>query len=411
MMVTFSRRQFIRSVLLSGASLLSAGSLGFGGIFSSKATPSIHQRRVLADLHVHPMLDAWIERSPLAVKFPFLAKIAETEFNPTYVKWKACHRAGIDLMCVAHFNVFDEWLSMPTDPNPEAPANTIYMMDLLEQELNYPAAPYAQLARNHKELSKILQIRRGDKGYRIAVLHALEGGHALGGSLKSLECFARRGVALITITHFFNKGIASSPNAYPFFPDASSRWSNQGLSEFGAEVIKEMEKHGIIVDVTHATSAAVADILRVAKKPLVATHSSVRTLGDHPYSLFDEHIQEIARGGGIIGIILYPYMLSNYGGVKAAKNHGSLRDAVRSIRYVAKICGTHKHIGIGSDFAGYIDGPKEMTQLDEIDKLRQLLIKEFDKDETIVEDIMANNAIDFICKNWRSGLGSKIKCE
>ena len=407
-MTNISRRKFIHSTFLSCAGFLSTGFLepilGCISALPSKIAPPTHRRRVLADFHVHPTLNAWVRRSPLAIKSPFLAKIAEKMFNPTKIKWETSHRAGIDLICVAHFNVFDEWLSMPTDPNPEAPANAMRMIDLLEQELSGPAAKYARLVRNHKELYDLLQVRRSNIDFRVAVLHTLEGGHALGGSLEPLKLFARRGVALITITHFFNKGIATSPNSFPFFPDANSRWPNQGLSEFGSEVIKEMEELGIIVDVTHASSTAIEDILRVATKPLVSTHSSVRTLGDHPYSLFDEHIQEIARRGGIVGVILAPWLLSNYSGMHVVKDFGSLRDVVRTIRYVTKVCGTHKRVGIGSDFAGYIKGPKEMIYLGEIDKLRKLLLIEFDNDETIVEDIMANNVIEFLLKNWRSGI-------
>jgi membrane dipeptidase len=407
-MTNVSRRKFIQSTLLSCAGFFSAGSLdsilGCISVFPSKVTPPTHRRRVLADLHVHPTLNAWVRRSPLAVKHPFLAKVPEKMFNPTRITWETSHRAGIDLMCVAHFNIFDEWLSMPTDPNPEAPANTIRMMDLLEQELSGPAAQYARLVRNHNQLDDLLQVRRSNKDFRIAVVHTIEGGHALGGSLEPLKLFARRGVALITITHYFNKGIATAANTFPFFPDANSRWSNQGLSEFGREVIKEMEKLGIIVDVTHASSTAIEDILCAANKPLVSTHSSVRTLANHSYSLFDEHIQEIALRGGIVGVILCPYWLSNYSGEQAVKGHGSLRDVVRTIRYVTKICGTHKRVGIGSDFAGYITKPKEMIDLGEIDKLRKLLLLEFDNDETIVEDIMANNVIKFLQNNWRSGV-------
>ncbi len=407
-MALISRRQFIRSTLLSGAGILSAGS--FGSIFGcASSCPSQiklpqHGRRVLADFHVHAMLNEWNSHSHIAVKSPFLAALAKSIFNLTSANWKTSHHAGIDVMCATHFNVFDEWFSMPTDPNPEAPINTLRMMELLEQELAGPAAPYAKLARNHKELEQILEIRYGSQDYRIAVMHTLEGGHALGGELESLAEFARRGVALITITHFFNKGIATAPNSYPFFPDGNSRWPRQGLSEFGREVIKKMEELGIIVDVTHTTSTALEEVLRVAKKPLVATHSSARALGDHPYSFFDEHIQEIARRGGIIGVILYPHVLSNFSGVAMAMQYGSLGDVVRTIRYVTKICGTHKCVGIGSDFSGYIRGPKDMTCLGEVDKLRKLLLIEFDNDEPIIEDIMANNVIRFLQDNWRSGI-------
>lgn len=407
-MTNISRRQFVQKAILSCAGLLSVGALDplLGNVsgYSKKIRPPTHSGRVLADLHAHPTLDSWNRRSPLAVKSPALAGIAEKVFNQTKVKWKTCHQAGVDMVCAAHFNVFDEWLSMPTDPNPEAPANTILMMDLLEQELSGPSEPYARLARNSKELEKVLKVRKGHKDYRVAVLHTIEGGHALGGSLEPLPMFARRGVALMTITHFFNKGIATTTNAFPFFRDTNSRWPNQGLSEFGREVIKEMEKLGVIVDITHASSTSVEDILRVATKPLVATHSSARTLGDHPYSLFDEHIQEIARHEGIIGIIIYPYVLSNYSGIHIAKDRGFLRDVVRTIRYVVKICGTHKRIGIGSDFAGFITGPKDMSRLGEIDNLRKLLLEEFDRDESVVEDILANNVIEFFLRNWKSGI-------
>jgi len=403
-MTTLSRRQFIRSTLTGMLSTTAFSSwLGCAANCVSRSAPPRHGRRVLADLHVHAMLNDWNARSPLAVKTPLLGKLAEKFFNSTKVTWESSHRAGIDLMCVTHFNVFDEWLSMPTDPNPEAPANTLFMMDLLEQALAGPAAPYAKLARNHRELETLLRARPGEDHFRTTVVHTLEGGHALGGNLEPLKEFARRGVALITITHFFNKGIASAPNAYPFFPDNNSRWPAQGLSEFGRDVIKEMEALGIIVDVTHTTATALAEVLRESNKPLVATHSSARTLGDHPYSFYDEHIQEISRRGGIIGVILYPYALSNFSGEHAAKKNGSLHDVVRTIRYLAKICGTHKCIGIGSDFCGFITGPKEMTCLSEIDKLRQLLLQEFGQDEQIVEDIMVNNVINFLQKNWQSG--------
>ncbi len=402
------RRDFLRLGLASAAGMLSAAPLatffGCGSSCPSNVPLPKHGRRVLADLHVHPMMNDWLDRTPVAVRSPLLGEVAKNFFNTTYTSWETSHQAQIDLMCVAHFNVFDEWLSMPTDPNPEAPATALRMMDILEEELRKPeVARYASFAKNSRQLSDLLG-RKGTPEYRVAVVHALEGGHALGGSLDAVDLFARRGVALITLTHFFNKGIASSPNAYPFFPDAGSRRANQGLSEFGAEVIRKMESAGIIVDVTHTTSTALAQILKVATKPIVATHASARTLGDHPYSFYDEHIQEIKQKGGIIGVVLYPFVLSNFSNEETVKEHGSLHDVVRTIRHICKICGTHKNIGMGSDFSGFIVGPKEMSCLGQIDKLRDMLMTEFGNDQTIVEDIMANNVLDFLQKNWTSGV-------
>jgi membrane dipeptidase len=327
-----------------------------------------------------------------------LAKSVKSMLNMTDVSWKTSYEAGVDMLCVAHFNPFDEWLSMPTDPDPEAPAHTNRMINLLEEELRrVEVAKYAVLVRNAQELKERTDIRRGDVRFRTAVIHSLEGGHALGGNLEAVEEFAKRGVAMVTVTHFFHKGIGSAGNAYPFFPDSNSRWPNLGLSEFGRSVVRKMKELGMIIDVSHGTSATVQDILCEVSGPVVATHVSARTLGDHAYSLYDEHIQEIAQRGGVIGIILMPYWLSNFSSEEEALSNGALLDVVRTAVYLAKLVGA-EHIGIGSDFAGYIPGPRDMSCLGEIHKLRVLLEDEFG--EAATDRIMAQNVIDFLVKNW-----------
>jgi microsomal dipeptidase-like Zn-dependent dipeptidase len=398
------RRRFLQRWIAAGLGCASSGMAGALLGCSSGCPRSLpgprHSGRVLADVHAHPLMNSWIKQSAYG-QVPFLSESAEGMFNKTAISWKSCHDAGIDLLCVAHFNVFDEWATMPADPSPEAPRHTVQMMNMLEDELAGDASPYAKLAKNAEELQGILGNRRGDPSYRVAVIHAIEGGHALGGDLHELEHFARRGVALMTVAHFFNKGIASAANAYPFFVDCNTGWPHQGLSEFGENLIHEMERLRVIVDVTHATSTAVESILNIARRPLMASHSSARTLADHAYSLFDEHIAAIASCGGFVGIPLYPYMLSNYATLSEAEEQGSLMEVVRTIRHVVKICGNdHTHVGIGSDFAGYIPHFKEMGCLGEIDALRNRLLTEFGRDESVVEDIMANNAINFILKTW-----------
>ncbi|MGB5894798.1 MAG: membrane dipeptidase [Ignavibacteriaceae bacterium] len=399
-----SRRKFIRSSTLAGAGLLSGLSLGsLTGCSSANncMNPVKKHKYVLADIHNHPHLSDWIWNSPIATKIPMAADIARGFFDKTGTSWKTSHEAGIDLICVSHFNLFDEWVTMPTDPNPVAPANAFRMMDSLEKELDGPEAKYTKLIRTPEDFNNHFNNRynKSDPNFRIAVLHSLEGGHALGGSLEPLKDFARKGVVLITLGHFFNKGIASAPNAIPFFPDANSPRPHQGLSPFGREVICEMEKLGIIVDVTHATSTALEDILNVSTKPLIATHITAKTLGDHAYSFHDEHIKEIVQRGGMIGIPLYTYMLANYINVQEVEKYGSLKEVVRTIRYVVKITNSFKNICIGSDFGGYIPHLIDMNSLCEIEKLRVLLLKEFGSEE-IVENILAKNVIDFIGTNW-----------
>ncbi|NIV14172.1 MAG: hypothetical protein GWN62_23735 [Aliifodinibius sp.] len=414
-MKTISRRQFIRNGLCSVGGFLSLSQFGLIGCASrcpkaiSAENRKNRSRRVLADLHVHPLMESWLSRSPQLIQLnemvPGADKVLFQALNQTEVTWETSHQAGVDMMCVAHLNAFDEFASMPTDPNPDAPRQTLRMIEMLERELEGPAKPYARLARNAKELEYITTLKKKNlKEYRIAVLHAFEGGHTLGGSVEPLKEFAKRGVAMIAITHFFNKGIATSANSIPYFPDNQGLRAKRGLSEFGLEVIEKMEELGIIVDVSHGTSTTVEEVLTCAKKPIISSHSAARTLGHHPKSLYDEHIQEIANKGGIIGVILMPYWLSNYSDATISSEEGSLDDVVRTIRYIYKICGNdHKSIGIGTDVAGFIPPPRDIKCHGNIELLRDKLWKEFE-DVNIVEDIMAQNAINFFIKNWQSGL-------
>jgi microsomal dipeptidase-like Zn-dependent dipeptidase len=393
-----------REFLAAGARALAGAALSGPLLWLEGCGPPPHLTdrslpRVLADLHVHAGINQWNRQTPLGIQYPGIACLAEKRFNRSGMKWQDCYDAGVDLLCVAHFNAFDEWLSMPSDPDPETPARTIRMLDLLESELASEVAAYAQLVANPDQLQRLLAVPKNSPEWRMVVVHTVEGAHALGGRLDMLEPLARRGVAMITLTHFFNKGVASSVNAYPYFPDANSSWPTVGLSGFGRELIAEMERLGIIVDVIHATSTSIGDILKVATRPVVASHSSVRALSDHPYGLIDEHIEEITHRGGLIGVILDPYLLSNYGTLHDADSQGTLRDVVRTIRYLVKLVG-HEHVGIGTDFAGFIGPPRDMNRLSQIGRLRAMLLEEFG-DEKVVTDILANNAIRFLLQNWR----------
>jgi microsomal dipeptidase-like Zn-dependent dipeptidase len=359
-------------------------------------------------MHLHPGLNDWNLHTPLGVQLPSLTKKINKAFNTTVANWQDMHAAGVDLVCANHFNVFDEWLSMPTDPSTEAWRHTIEMIDLFEEIIRTSATQYAEIVTTPARLSELLDRNENPKNedYRIAVMHALEGGHALGGEIANLDAAAARGVVYITITHFFFKGIASAANSFPFFPDANAMQAKIGLSEFGSAVLQRMRELGIIIDVTHCTPKALDDVLKTFDGRILSSHASAHTLGDHPYGHYDEHLQQIARDGGLVAVILYPYILNNYADYSLAKSYGSLSDIVRTVRYLYKIFGGHKHIAIGSDFCGYTTGPNDMRRISRIYRLREMLMREFDDDEVIVNDIMVDNGIRFILENWQRGTGA-----
>jgi membrane dipeptidase len=402
----WSRRRFLAAAGRAAAGLTLTTGLA-PGLLSGCAAPRRFLPpppgggRVLADLHVHMGMQAWLATTPVGLASPALLGTTNREFNPTATTWAELHGAGVDLVCVAHFNVFDEWVSMPTDPSAQAPVHTHRMLDLLEETLRGPAAPYATLAPTPDALEALLDRRMEDDDHRVAVVHSLEGGHALGGDPARVEEFARRGVAYVTLTHFFHKGLSSAPNSFPFFPDANAAWSPLGLTGKGREMVAELQRCGVIVDATHLTDHAVADLLACTRRPLLASHASARALGDHPYSFHDEHLQGIVEGGGLIGVILYPFVLGNYGDMESARRHGSIEDTVRTVGHVLKVTGRADAVALGSDFGGYIQGPKEMRSVGQIDLVRRRLIEEFGREQA--EAVLFGNAADFLRRNWGVG--------
>jgi len=113
-----SRRKFIRSSTLASAGLLSGLSLGsLTGCSSANncIQPGKKHKYVLADIHNHPKLTDWIWNSPIAVKIPMAADMARGFFDKTSTSWKTSYEAGIDLICVSHFNLFDEWVNLRRD--------------------------------------------------------------------------------------------------------------------------------------------------------------------------------------------------------------------------------------------------------------------------------------------------------
>ncbi len=129
----------------------------------------------------------------------------------------------------------------------------------------------------------------------------LENGSPVGGSMDRLHAFYDAGVRYMTLCHSRDNQICDS------CASVSGRWG--GLSPFGKEVIAEMNRIGMLVDVSHISDAAFYDVIRCSRKPVVATHSCCRALSDHPRNMTDDMIRALASEGGVIQINFYPLFL------------------------------------------------------------------------------------------------------
>lgn len=168
-----------------------------------------------------------------------------------------------------------------------------------------------------------------------AIFPAIENGYAIGKDLANLARFKEMGVAYITLCHNGSNDICDPARGTP---------EHGGLSPFGREVVREMNRLGIIVDVSHASEETFRDVLETSRRPVIASHSSARALHDHPRNLSDAQLEAIAAAGGVVQVCLYTRFLGPAGKV-------TIMDAARHVDHVVKIAGID-HVGIGTDFDG-----------------------------------------------------------
>ncbi len=214
---------------------------------------------------------------------------------------------------------------------------------------------------------------------RIASLIGIEGGHQIGGNLAALRQFYRLGARYMTITHFKTTEWADSATDDPKYG---------GLSDFGRTVIGEMNRLGMLVDLSHVSPEAMADVLDVAKAPVVFTHSDARALSDHPRNVPDDILRRLPANGGVVMVNFYMGHLSEpyrqWSAARAAEearlksllngqpkaresaiaHWGEAHPAPAAgvglvadhIVHVAKVAG-FDHVGVGGDLDGIDDAP------------------------------------------------------
>ena len=209
---------------------------------------------------------------------------------------------------------------------------------------------------------------------KIASMIGMEGGHCIGNSIAALRMFFQLGARYMTLTHSSNTDWADSATDKPKFG---------GLAPFGEEVVREMNRLGMLVDISHVSPDTMAAVLRVSEAPVIFSHSDARALNDHPRNVPDAILQQLPKNGGVVMVTFVPGFLSpkvnawnkqqeaeqnrlkgQYPGDPAAVKAGvdawakanpapraTIADAADHIDHIKQVAGID-HIGLGSDFDG-----------------------------------------------------------
>ena len=221
--------------------------------------------------------------------------------------------------------------------------------------------------RTAAELGAYAARRRSEPGITAGFL-GIEGAHALEGEVGNVDVLFAAGFRMMSPAHFFDTDVGGSAHGV----------EKGGLTPLGRAVVRRMEEKKMLVDLAHASASTIDDVLAMAARPVVVSHTGVRGTCDNPRNLRDDQLRGIARTGGVIGIGYWP----------AAVCGDDTRAIARAIRHAVSVAGV-EHVGLGSDFDGAITAPFDTTGLPLVTEA--LLAEGFGEDE--VARIMGGNVL------------------
>lgn len=219
---------------------------------------------------------------------------------------------------------------------------------------------------------------------KIGLVPGVEGAHMLNGQMCRVKGLADLGVAYLTLTHF-SKNRAATPSL------GLGANEKDGLSPFGKELVLELNRYGIAVDLAHVNTPGVLDGCKITKAPPLCTHTGVK--GVHPArrNITDEEIHAIASLDGVIGIMFAPHFLCGH--LRASSDC-----IIDHIEYIAKKVGI-RHVAIGTDYDGYIPIPADQRDCRDMVKVTHLLL-EWGYSEEGVKLILRDNALRVLKAAW-----------
>lgn len=275
-----------------------------------------------------------------------LAKSGNLDEKQTMVTLKGLREGGVALQCFADF--------VPTGMFPRGFRKTLsaFMFNKLYKNYQNMMAAHGDIL---FPVLKAEDIDRAGADGKIGVLLTIEDGGVLGDELANVKKYYDLGVRLVTLTW-------NHPNAIGYPNSYDAEIMGKGLTEFGREVVAQMERLGMVVDVSHVSDGVFWDVHGMATKPFLASHSNSRAVCNHKRNMTDGMIRALAEKGGVMGLNLGPEFLAE------GSEDSRVEDMVRHILHIRDVAGIEV-LALGSDFDGVhgnmdIHGPEGWPKLE-----------------------------------------------
>jgi membrane dipeptidase len=385
----------------------------------------IHQEATIVDLHVHPSLQQQLFSRNLGFRYVIKRTFRGSPFN-VRASFPRLRDGGFDVILSNVYipergirrdfpivNLFrflrpDLWSKLIAARPQDAALRALDDMEKAVSQTSGRSA--AKMAYSYAEL---IAITRQPLSKRpIAVVHAVEGGHCLGEAndspddiLRNLDTLHQRGVAYLTLAHFYPNRLVNP--CFPFPDDLvplSARptmWRDLtlGLTDLGKRVVERMIEIGMVIDISHCTPVArrqIYDIIAASGRhvPLVASHVGAYAINPTPYNLYDWEIQRFARDGSVMGVIFMPYWLM------PRESRQGINFISRHIEHMFQV-GGEDVVGIGTDYDGFTTPPDDLDNASQLPRLTQRLVIDGYSSGTI-HKMLGGNAMRVLSEAWCS---------
>ena len=316
-----------------------------------EATLQLHKRATVVDAHIDTLLEIMVPPAR-PIKLPTPLKFGERS-SKGHVDLPRLLESGVDLQIFAVY-------IQPEYKIERALHRALQVFDRFYKELH-----------DHEDkmmlFTKVSDVREAEKQGKIAAMLSIEGGEAVEADLGILRMLYRLGLRAMTLTWNERNQIADG---------AGEGRTKGGLTNFGVELVKEMNNLGMVVDVSHLNDAGFFDVIETTTKPIIASHSNCRAVCNHRRNLTDDMIKILADNGGVMGMNFAPSF------VDENKENATLERVLDHVDHIVKVASVD-NVGLGSDFDGIETTPKGLEDVTRMPYLTEGLLKRGYKEDDI----------------------------